>query len=70
MSSLSILIPSLSKRDALLQRLLSRINSQTKSDYDLEILLSVDNGQKKIGAKRNEFAADRPRRGGKRGESV
>lgn len=52
---LSILIPSLENRAHLLRRLLINLESQTTDN--VEIILDVDKGIKKIGEKRNDLIA-------------
>lgn len=53
MPSLSILILSIESRAELLARLLGMLNPQLTPD--VELLTSIDNGEKSIGTKRNEL---------------
>src|SRR5689334_22830899 len=56
MIKLSILIPSLDKRVGLLAALLRSIERQMVDG--VELVVSVDNGKKSIGEKRNQMTAD------------
>lgn len=56
---LSILICSLTKRKALLERLLSTLCPQVnKYEKDIEVLIREDNGQIPIGQKRNQLISE------------
>lgn len=55
-AKLSICIPSLTSRSALLDRLLACLRSQPRSS-EVEIISDVDEGQRTTGAKRNQLVA-------------